>query len=93
MPVKGLSKTFEATQQGLFDESQGNCWGNTPLERFFSGMKRVWVTAMIYPNREAARTGVYRYINHYNSRRLHMPNGDKTPIEYEHSLNEVYGNN
>lgn len=64
---------------------KGNCWDNAPTERFFSSLKREWLTGNIYPNREAAVADVRAYIGYYNSRRLHTTLGDVTPIEFEKS--------
>ncbi len=33
---------------------KGNCWDNAPTERFFSSLKREWLTGNVYPPREAA---------------------------------------
>jgi len=62
---------------------KGNCWDNAPTERFFSSLKREWLTGNVYPTREAAVNDVRAYIAYYNSRRLHTTLGDLTPIEFE----------
>lgn len=62
---------------------KGNCWDNAPTERFFSSLKREWLTGNIYPTRESAVADVRAYIVYYNSRRLHTTLGDLTPIEFE----------
>ena len=62
---------------------KGNCWDNAPTERFFSSLKREWLTGNVYPTREAAVADVRAYIAYYNSRRLHTTLGDRTPIEFE----------
>jgi|GEM_PF-644935 len=48
---------------------QGNCWDNAPTERFFSSLKREWLTGNIYPTREAAVADVRTYVDYYNSRK------------------------
>ena len=55
---------------------KGNCWDNAPTERFFSSLKREWMTGNIYTTRESAVTDVRAYIAYYNSRRLHTTLGD-----------------
>ncbi|WHI45265.1 IS3 family transposase [Microbulbifer sp. VAAF005] len=62
---------------------KGNCWDNAPTERFFSSLKREWLTGNLYPTREGAITDVRAYIAYYNSRRIHTTLGDVTPIEFE----------
>ena len=36
---------------------RGNCWDNAPTERFFSSLKREWLTGNIYSSREMAVAG------------------------------------
>lgn len=62
---------------------KGNCWDNAPTERFFSSLKREWLTGNVYPTRESAVADVRAYIGYYNSRRLHTTLSDMTPIEFE----------
>jgi transposase InsO family protein len=62
---------------------KGNCWDNAPTERFFSSLKREWLTGNVYQTREAAVADVRAYIAYYNSRRLHTTLGDMTPMEFE----------
>lgn len=62
---------------------KGNCWDNAPTERFFSSLKREWLTGNVYQTREVAVADVRAYIAYYNSRRLHTTLGDMAPIEFE----------
>ena len=62
---------------------KGNCWDNAPTERFFSSLKREWVTGKIYPAKESVVNDVNSYMTYYNSRRLHTTIGDLTPMEFE----------
>ncbi len=64
---------------------KGNCWDNAPTERFFSSLKREWLTGQVYASPEAAADDVRAYIAYYNSDRLHTTLGDLTPIEFEQS--------
>ncbi len=81
------SKSYQALlqQYGMVCSMsrKGNCWDNAPTERFFSSLKREWLTGNVYPTREAAVADVRAYIVYYNSRRLHTTLGDMTPIEFE----------
>ena len=63
---------------------KGNCW-DAPTERFFSSLKREWLTGNVYSTREDAVADVRAYIAYYNSRRLHTTLGDLTPMEFEKS--------
>ncbi len=62
---------------------KGNCWDNAPTERFFSSLKREWLTGNIYTTREAAEADVKSYMVYYNTRRLHTALNNLTPIEFE----------
>ena len=70
---------------------KGNCWDNSPTERFFSSLKREWLTGNIYQTREAAIADTHAYIGYYNTQRIHTTIGDMTPIEFEKGLNKVFG--
>ncbi|WP_444933562.1 IS3 family transposase [Microbulbifer sp. JTAC008] len=73
------------SQQGMVCSMsrKGNCWDNAPTERFFSSLKREWLTGNLYPTREDAVADVRAYIAYYNSRRIHTTLGDLAPIEFE----------
>jgi transposase InsO family protein len=62
---------------------KGNCWDNAPVERFFSSLKREWLTGNRYQNTEQAIKDVNEYIQYYNTNRLHTTLGDLTPLEFE----------
>jgi len=71
---------------------KGNCWDNSPVERFFSSLKREWTGDRLYRTREEAIADVREYVAvYYNSRRLHSTLGYKTPMDYEKTLNKVSG--
>ena len=65
---------------------KGNCWDNAPTERFFSSLKREWLTGNHYATRDAAIRDVREYIAYYNSRRLHTTIGDMAPMDFEAGL-------
>lgn len=62
---------------------KGNCWDNAPTERFFSSLKREWLTGILYKTREDAISDVQAYMVYYNSCRLHTTLGNMTPQEFE----------
>ena len=71
----------------------GNCWDNSPVERFFSSLKREWTGDRLYKTRHQAIADVREYVAvYYNAKRLHSTLGYKTPMDYEKTLNKVSGN-
>ena len=82
---KEYQKTLKKHGMECSMSRKGNCWDNAPTERFFSSLKREWLTGNIYPTRASAVADVRSYIGYYNSRRLHTTLGDLTPLEFEKS--------
>jgi putative transposase len=71
---------------------KGNCWDNTPIERFFSSLKREWTSDRLYRTRQEAIADVREYVAvYYNSKCLHSTLGYKTPMVYEKDLSKVSG--
>ncbi|EOT5273072.1 IS3 family transposase [Escherichia coli] len=63
---------------------RGNCWDNSPMERFFRSLKTEWVPTNGYAVKDEARQQINDYIlNYYNSVRPHHYNGGLTPEESE----------
>jgi putative transposase len=63
---------------------RGNCWDNSPMERFFRSLKTEWVPSSGYYSFGQARQAIIRYIIDYYSRlRPHQYNGGLTPNESE----------
>jgi putative transposase len=63
---------------------RGNCWDNSPMERFFRSLKTEWVPTNGYRNFSEARLAVTNYIiDYYNQNRPHKHNGGLPPIEAE----------
>ncbi|WP_312982892.1 IS3 family transposase [Atlantibacter sp.] len=63
---------------------RGNCWDNSPMERFFRSLKTEWVPMNGYAGKDEARRQISGYIlNYYNSVRPHHYNGGLTPEESE----------
>lgn len=71
---------------------KGNCWDNSPVERFFGSLKREWTGERDYKTRQEAMADVRAYVAvYYNSVRLHSTLGYKTPMDYEKMLNKMSG--
>lgn len=63
---------------------RGNCWDNSPMERFFRSLKTECVPTIGYNSFSEARHAITRYITGYYSEiRPHWYNGGLTPNESE----------
>lgn len=63
---------------------RGNCWDNSPMERFFRSLKTEWVPTTGYESFIEAQSAIIRYITEYYSAiRPHWYNGGLTPNESE----------
>nr|WP_277756202.1 IS3 family transposase [Rosenbergiella epipactidis] len=61
---------------------RGNCWDNSPMERFFRSLKTEWVPKNGYEGKDKAQQQINYYIvNYYNKVRPHHYNGGLTPEE------------
>jgi len=61
-----------------------NCHDNAVAESFFSAIKKERIERQIYPNRVAAASDVFDYIEmFYNPVRRHSSAGDLSPVEFE----------
>ncbi|GIU52869.1 integrase [Shewanella sairae] len=63
---------------------RGNCWDNSPMERFFRSLKTEWIATTGYRNLTEAQHEITRYIiGYYCQLRPHQYNGGLTPNESE----------
>ncbi|AJR06774.1 transposase IS3/IS911 family protein [Photobacterium gaetbulicola Gung47] len=63
---------------------RGNCWDNSPMERFFRSLKTEWVPSIGYESFGQAQRSITQYITGYYSEiRPHQYNGGLTPNESE----------
>ena len=62
---------------------KGECWDNSPMERFFGSLKSEWVPRDGYATEAEARADVLSYLMYYNRTRLHSYNGHQSPIAME----------
>lgn len=63
---------------------RGNCWDNSPMERFFRSLKTEWIPVTGYRSFAEARQEIIRYIiGYYSQLRPHQYNGGLTPNESE----------
>jgi len=67
---------------------KGNCWDNSPTERFFRSLKSEHLNYERFITQAMAKLSIIDYIAFYNSQRLHSTLGYKTPLAIER---EFYG--
>lgn len=59
---------------------RGNCWDNSPMERFFRSLKSEWVPTLGYSSLLEAKHAIINYIiGYYNPVRPHQHNAGLTP--------------
>lgn len=59
---------------------RGNCWDNSPMERFFRSLKTEWVPQIGYHSFDEAKRSVWDYIiGYYSQIRPHRHNDGLTP--------------
>lgn len=63
---------------------RGNCWDNSPMERFFRSLKQEWMPSIGYESLKEAERRIISYItDYYSVIRPHWYNGGLTPNESE----------
>lgn len=65
---------------------KGNCWDNSPVERFFRSLKSERLNYCRFVSRAAGRAEVLDYITYYNAYRRHSTLGYVSPMEFERLL-------
>jgi len=66
---------------------KGDCWDNSPIERFFRSLKSEHLIYCRLTTRKVAKKEILEYITFYNAYRLHSKLGYVSPIEYERMFN------
>lgn len=63
---------------------KGNCWDNSPMERFFRSLKTEWIPTTGYCSPSEAKRQIGTYIlGYYSQVRPHQFNGGKSPDKAE----------
>lgn len=62
---------------------KGNCWDNSPTERFFRSMKHESLNYHRFATRNMAKLAIIDYFAFYNGRRIHSTLNYKTPLAFE----------
>lgn len=71
---------------------KGNCWDNSPMERFFRSLKEEWIGDQSYKTREEAHHDLREYLMvYYNTKRLHSTLDYQTPFQFENNIKKVSG--
>jgi putative transposase len=61
----------------------GVCWDNAVAESFWESLKRECLQGRVFATRADARRAIFKWINWYNTSRLHSTLNDIPPIEWE----------
>lgn len=70
---------------------RGNCWDNSPMERFFRSLKTEWVPTLGYSSFDEAKSSIVSYIvGYYSQHRPHNQNNGLSPNEQEKKYQKTY---
>jgi putative transposase len=61
----------------------GVCWDNAVAESFWESLKRECIQQRVFATRAEARRAIFRWINWYNTSRLHTSLNGIPPVEWE----------
>jgi transposase InsO family protein len=67
----------------------GICWDNAVVESFWESLKRECLQGRVFATRAEARRAIFRWINWYNSSRLHTSLGGVPPVEWEQQYRQA----
>jgi transposase InsO family protein len=67
----------------------GVCWDNAVAESFWSSLKRECIQGRVFATRAEARRKIFRWINWYNSTRLHSSLEHTPPITWEQQYRQA----
>ena len=67
----------------------GVCWDNAVAESFWESLKRECIQGRIFATRAEARRAIFRWINWYNTSRLHTSLQGIPPTEWEHQYRQA----
>jgi putative transposase len=68
-------------EQGM--SRKGNCWDNSPTERFFRSLKHEQLNYERFRTKESAKLSIVDYLAFYNSKRAHSKLGYQSPLQFE----------
>jgi transposase InsO family protein len=67
----------------------GVCWDNAVAESFWESLKRECLQGRVFATRAEARRAIFRWINWYNTARLHTSLNSVPPIEWEQQYQQA----
>jgi putative transposase len=67
----------------------GVCWDNAVVESFWESLKRECLQGRVFTTRAQARRAIFRWINWYNTTRLHSTLNDVPPLEWERQYRQA----
>ena len=67
----------------------GVCWDNAVAESFWESLKRECIQGRIFTTRAEARRAIFRWINWYNTTRLHSTLNHLPPLEWEQQYRQA----
>jgi transposase InsO family protein len=67
----------------------GVCWDNAVAESFWESLKRECIHGRVFATRAEARRAIFRWINWYNTSRLHTSLEGIPPIEWEQQYRQA----
>lgn len=67
---------------------KGNCWDNSPTERFFRSLKSEHLNGERLSSKAMAQFSLVDYIAFYNGQRMHSALGYETPLAFESAFYE-----
>ena len=67
----------------------GVCFDNAVAESFWESLKRECLQDQVYATRAEARRAIFKWINWYNTTRIHTSLGDLSPAEWEQQYNQA----
>jgi putative transposase len=67
----------------------GICWDNAVAESFWQSLKRECIQGRVFATRAEARRAIFRWINWYNTIRLHTSLDGVPPIEWEQQYRQA----
>jgi putative transposase len=67
----------------------GVCWDNAVAESFWQSLKREAIQGRVFATRAEARRAIFRWINWYNTTRLHSSLDYVPPLEWEQQYRQA----
>ena len=83
---KEYRKHLEVMKMQQSMSRKGNCWDNSPTERFFRSLKHEQLNYERFRTKEAAKLSIIDYLAFYNGQRKHSKLGYQSPLKFEQAF-------